>query len=111
MFQRREEHRRPFKVGDAGKETAMPLFHFNSQTGDRMLPDLEGEDLPDVAAARTVAMTTAREALLEAVKFGDRPPDHIQVTDGEGREVMTVDLSELLRTNFGTAAKLFHGPG
>ena len=98
MFQRCEEHRRPFKVGDAGKETAMPLFHFNSQTGDRMLPDLEGEDLPDVAAARTVAMTTAREALLEAVKFSDRPPDHIQVTDGEGREVMTVDLSELLRT-------------
>jgi hypothetical protein len=80
------------------KETIMPLFHFNSQTGDRMLPDLEGEDLPDFAAARSVAMTTAREALLEAVKFGDRPPDHILVTDGEGREVMTVDLSDLLRT-------------
>ena len=43
-------------------------------------------------------MTTAREALLEAVKFGDTPPDHIQVTDGEGREVMTVDLADLLRT-------------
>jgi hypothetical protein len=76
----------------------MPLFHFDSQTGDRMLPDLEGEDLPNVAAARSVAMTTAREALLEAVKFGDRPPDRIQVTDGEGREVMTVELSDLLRT-------------
>ena len=24
----------------------MPLFHFNSQTGNTMLPDLEGEDLP-----------------------------------------------------------------
>jgi len=76
----------------------MPLFHFNSRTGDTVLPDLEGEDLPNVAAARSVAMTTAREALAEAVKFGDRPPDHIQVTDGEGREVMTIDLSDLLRT-------------
>jgi hypothetical protein len=36
--------------------------------------------------------------VLEAVKFGDTPPDHIQMTDGEGREVMTVDLCDLLRT-------------
>jgi hypothetical protein len=41
------------------KEAKMPLFHFNSRTGDVMLPDLEGEDLPDLAAARTVAMSSA----------------------------------------------------
>jgi hypothetical protein len=75
----------------------MPLFHFNSRTGDEMLPDLEGEDLPDLAAARTVAMSSACEALLEAVKFGDKPPDHVRVTDGEGREVLTVALSDMLR--------------
>ena len=25
----------------------MPLFHFNSRTGDKLLPDIEGEYLPD----------------------------------------------------------------
>jgi hypothetical protein len=29
------------------------------------------------------ALATAREALIEAVKVGDVPPDHIQVTDSE----------------------------
>ncbi len=33
----------------------MPLFHFNSQTGNQLLPDDEGEYLPDLEAARTVA--------------------------------------------------------
>jgi hypothetical protein len=76
----------------------MPLFHFNSRTGDVILPDLEGEDLPDLAAARTVAMSSAREALAEAAKFGDTPPDIIQVTDSEGNEVAIVPLLEVLQT-------------
>jgi hypothetical protein len=76
----------------------MPLFHFNSRTAGVMLPDLEGEDLPDLAAARTVAMSSAREALAEAVKFGDTPPDIIQVTDSEGNEVAIVPLMEVLQT-------------
>jgi hypothetical protein len=76
----------------------MPLFHFNSRTAGVMLPDLEGEDLPDLAAARAVAMSSAREALAEAVKFGDTPPDIIQVTDSEGNEVAVVPLMEVLQT-------------
>jgi hypothetical protein len=75
----------------------MPLFHFNSRTGDKVLPDLEGEDLPDVEAARGVALSSAREALIEAVKFGDIPPDQIQVTDCEGNEVAIVTLTEVLQ--------------
>jgi hypothetical protein len=75
------------------KEVAMPLFHFNSRTGDLVLPDTEGE----VAAAREVAETSAREALIEAVKTEDTPPDWIQVTDGDGRAVATVFLADLLR--------------
>jgi hypothetical protein len=75
----------------------MPLFHFNSRTGDAVLPDLEGEELPTLAVAREVALATAREALLEAVKVGDVPPDHIQVTDSEGNEVAIVPLTEVLQ--------------
>jgi hypothetical protein len=77
-------------------ETAMPLFHFNSLTGDMFLPDPEGEELPNVAAACGVAEQSAREALIEAVKTGDTAPDCIQVTDDEGREVATVFLEDLL---------------
>lgn len=75
----------------------MPVFHFNSLTGDMFLPDPEGEELPSVSAARKVAEKTARETLVEAVKTGDVAPDCILVTDGEGREVATVMLKDLLR--------------
>jgi hypothetical protein len=74
----------------------MPMFHFNSRTGDLLLPDLEGEELPNVTAARKVAEVTARETLIEAIKTGDTAPDCIQVTDSEGREVGTVFLEDLL---------------
>ena len=75
----------------------MPLFHFNSQTDGKILQDVEGEELPDVAAAREVAIASAREALVEAVKMKDTPPDCIQVTDSQGRELMTVLTADLLR--------------
>jgi Domain of unknown function (DUF6894) len=77
-------------------ETAMPLFHFNSLTGDLFLPDPEGEELPNLDAARDVAEQSAREALIEAVKTGDTAPDCIQVTDSDGAEVLTVFLEDLL---------------
>jgi hypothetical protein len=38
-----------------------------------------------------------REALIEAVKVGDVPPDDIQVTDSEGHEVAIVPLTEVLQ--------------
>jgi hypothetical protein len=61
------------------------------------LPDPEGEELPSVTAAREVAERSARETLIEAVKTGDVAPDCILVTDGEGHEVATVFLEDLLR--------------
>jgi hypothetical protein len=60
------------------------------------LPDPEGEELPNLDAARDVAEQSAREALIEAVKTGDTAPDCIQVTDNDGREVATVFLEDLL---------------
>jgi hypothetical protein len=74
----------------------MPLFHFNSRTGEILLPDIEGEDCPDLAAARVVAMSSAQEALIEAIKFGDTPPDLIQITDADGTELAIVPLTAVL---------------
>jgi len=79
------------------QEIGMPLFHFNSRTGDMVLPDTEGEELPNVAAACEVAIASARETLIEAVKTQDTPPDCIQVTDSDGQQVVTIFLADLLR--------------
>jgi hypothetical protein len=77
-------------------EVTMPSFHFNSHTGGEVLPDLEGEELPNLAVAREVAEETARETLIEALKSGDTVPDCIQITDPEGNELATVSLDGLL---------------
>jgi hypothetical protein len=95
-----EEHSQRFGIGGATEEarrSMMPLFHFNSRTGDTLLLDDEGEDLPSRDAARSVAMSSAREALLEAVKTGDVPPDDIQVTDSRCKIVMTIALDDLIK--------------
>ncbi len=76
----------------------MPLFHFNSHTGGVVLPDLDEEELPNVAVARVVAEESARETLIEALKSGDAVPDCIQVTDQEGNEVASISLDGLLRS-------------
>jgi hypothetical protein len=52
------------------EEVYETLFHFNSRTEDKLLPDEEGQFLPDREAARRFAMTSARETLLEAVSPG-----------------------------------------
>ena len=74
----------------------MPRFHFNSLTGDMFLPDPEGEELPNLDAARDVAVLSAREALIEAVNTGDTAPDCIQITDSDGSELLKVFLADLL---------------
>jgi hypothetical protein len=73
----------------------MPVFHFNSRTGDVLLPDPEGEELPDISAACEVAIASARETLVEAIKTQDTPPDCIHVTDSAGRDVVIVFLAAL----------------
>jgi hypothetical protein len=39
----------------------------------------------------------SRYSLLEAVKLGDTPPDHIQVTDSEENEVAIVPLMDVVQ--------------
>jgi hypothetical protein len=42
-----------------------------------------------------VAIASAREALIEAVKTGDTPPDCVHVTDIDGRDVVIIFLAAL----------------
>ena len=87
------------------RRPAMPLFHFNSRTGDTMLPDLEGEDLPDLDAAREVAMSSAREALVEAVRFGDTPPSSDSGLAGRKEKVRQARRWALFVSRTGTTCQ------
>ena len=74
----------------------MPRFHFNAVSGDRITPDLEGEELLDADAARKEAVASAREILANAIRTGSDAPERIQVIDGHGCEVLSVSLADLL---------------
>jgi hypothetical protein len=74
----------------------MPRFYFNAIRGDVVLADIEGEELPNVAAAREEAEASAREALINAVKSNGDAPDYIQVTDSDGAELLRVHLIDVL---------------
>jgi hypothetical protein len=80
-----------FRGGDGGQ---ILLSH---QKRDRINPDEEGSELPDIDAARREALAAARELLAEAIKF-ERPqvPDCLIIVDADGHELMTVLLKEVL---------------
>jgi hypothetical protein len=78
----------------------MPKYHFQQRTGHSVVDDDEGSDLPDVEAARQYALRAARELLAESIRWHERPPpDCIVIMDGEGRDILTVLLIEVLPEN------------
>lgn len=53
----------------------MPLFYFHLRN-DVVVDDEEGQELPDLAAAREIAITTARQLAAESVRQGTLNLDH-----------------------------------
>jgi hypothetical protein len=78
----------------------MPKYHFQQRTGHGVVDDDEGSDFPDVESARHYALHAARELLAESIRWNVRPPpDCIVIMDGEGRDILTVLLVEVLPEN------------
>jgi len=75
----------------------MGRFYFHLQTGDQIVPDAEGDELPDLSAAEHEAILAARELLAEAIKSG-RPevPEAFVIADEEGRALALVPLAAVL---------------
>ena len=48
----------------------MGHFYFHVRSGDHVIPDDQGRDLPDVSAARREAILSARELWAEAIRHG-----------------------------------------
>ena len=62
----------------------MPRFFLSLRDGE-FLPDLEGQEFADIEAARTAALSGAREMMAEDIKQGIlRLNESVEITDDEG---------------------------
>jgi hypothetical protein len=71
----------------------VPRFFTNVRRGGVLIPDPEGEDLPDAEAARVEALETVREMMRLPHVYGDLREwqrDEFVVTDEAGAVVLTV---------------------
>ena len=75
----------------------MGHFYFHVRAGDHVIPDDQGQDLPDVSAARREAILSARELWVEAIRQGRTSvPDAFVIADEAGLEIDTVPLATVL---------------
>ena len=70
----------------------MPLYYFHVRTERGLFLDDDGIDLPNFAAVRLEALTSAHEFLAEAEWSG---PLAFQVTDQRGRTVLTLPIQAI----------------
>ncbi len=78
-------------------EIALGHFYFHLREGGELLTDDEGQDLPDLSAARREAEQAARELLAEAIKAGkERVPEGFVIADETGRALDIVLLAAVL---------------
>ena len=71
----------------------MPQFFTNIRRGKVLIPDMEGDDLPDAQAARALALDTVREMKELPLIYGDyREWQRVEfvITDEGGNHVLTV---------------------
>ena len=79
----------------------MGRFYFHLHSGEKVIADEEGLDLPDVAAARLEALAAARYILADAIRAGtENIPEAFVIADSEGRELETVNLAVVLPERF-----------
>ena len=78
-------------------EIALGHFYFHLRAGDELRTDDEGQDLPDLSAARREAELAARELLAEAIRAGkERVPEGFVIADEAGRALDIVLLAAVL---------------
>jgi uncharacterized protein DUF6894 len=81
-------------LGAAGACAAMARYFFNI-FNDATLIDDEGLELADLAAARAMALETARELVCESVHQGHLNLDHrIEIHDGGTEPVLVVTFRD-----------------
>jgi len=75
----------------------MPMYYFHHQKADQLLQDDEGDDLPDLAAARDEAFQSARELIANAARAGrDARNESFVVVDDLGQTVLVLKFVDAL---------------
>ncbi len=75
----------------------MGRFYFHLQAQDQIVPDDEGQELPDLSAAEHEAIEAARELLAEAIRSGKpEVPEAFVIADEEGRALALVPFTTVL---------------
>jgi len=78
-------------------EIVVARFYFHLHADDELLIDDEGQDWPDLSAARREAELAARELLAEAIRAGkERVPEGFVIADEAGRALDIVLLAAVL---------------
>jgi hypothetical protein len=80
----------------------MPQYYFHLRTDRTLASDEEGCWLPDLEAARSEAIASAREILADAIKAGvanQMANAAIVIAELSGTEVAAVNLKDVLPRN------------
>jgi hypothetical protein len=81
----------------------MGRYYFNLKEGEKLIPDPDGDYLPDDAAALREIQRTVDDIIQLPDRYGDFyrwARREFVVTDETGRVVMTVPVPAALHTNF-----------
>jgi hypothetical protein len=76
---------------------SMPKYHLNPIISGRPVRDHEGEEHPDLEAARTSAVLSAREILADQLRGEDVSLQGFEIADENGQILQVVDFSEILK--------------
>ena len=78
----------------------MPRFYFHFCLGDEFVEDEEGIDLPDLAAARSAAVASARDIMADEMRDGQlNPASFIKVEGEQNEHLFTLVFSEAYTVN------------
>lgn len=70
----------------------MPLFFFDTDDGDCLCNDDEGQELPDAQSARRLALATLPGMVDERLPNGDERTFAVRVRDAQNTPIYAVEL-------------------
>lgn len=85
----------------------MPLFHLHIRIGDERIADIEGIDLPDLAAAMSEAVIAARSIMRDELSAGELNLDQsIEIHGPDDHPLASIEFSDAIVIRFGGRRQL-----
>ncbi|UVF18075.1 hypothetical protein HPT29_016325 [Microvirga terrae] len=82
----------------------MPRYFFDTYDGDQFVPDSNGLELPDLAAAKREAQRALADIARDALPDDDQRTYFISVKNEAGQMVLRAGLTLFVETIVGTSA-------